>query len=30
MMQILTDHLNEDDKKNNIRQRLWKVRAKQF
>jgi sarcosine oxidase, subunit alpha len=28
MMQNLTDHLNEDDKKNKIRQRLWKVRAK--
>mgnify|MGYP001193893415 CR=1 FL=1 len=28
MMQNLTDHLNENDKKNKIRQRLWKVRAK--
>jgi sarcosine oxidase, subunit alpha len=28
MMQNLTDHLNEDEKKNKIRQRLWKVRAK--
>ena len=28
MMENLTDHLNEDDKKNKIRQRLWKVRAK--
>jgi len=28
MMQNLTDHLNEDNKKNKIRQRLWKVRAK--
>ena len=28
MMENLTDHLNENDKKNKIRQRLWKVRAK--
>jgi len=28
MMQNLTDHLNEIDKRNKIRQRLWKVRAK--
>jgi len=28
MIQNLTDHLNENDKKNKIRQRLWKVRAK--
>ena len=28
MMQNLTDHLNEKEKKNKIRQRLWKVRAK--
>ncbi len=28
MMQNLTDHLGENDKKNKIRQRLWKVRAK--
>ena len=28
MMQNLTDHLDENDKKNKIRQRLWKVRAK--
>jgi len=28
MMQNLTDHLNENEKKNKIRQRLWKVRAK--
>ena len=28
MMQNLTDHLSENDKKNKIRQRLWKVRAK--
>jgi sarcosine oxidase subunit alpha len=28
MMQNLTDHLNENNKKNKIRQRLWKVRAK--
>jgi len=27
-MENLTDHLNENDKKNKIRQRLWKVRAK--
>ena len=28
MMENLTDHLNELEKKNKIRQRLWKVRAK--
>jgi len=28
MSQNLTDHLNEDEKKDKIRQRLWKVRAK--
>ncbi len=28
MVQNLTDHLNEEEKKNKIRQRLWKVRAK--
>jgi len=28
MMENLTDHLSESDKKNKIRQRLWKVRAK--
>jgi len=28
MMQNLTDHLNENDKTNKIRQRLWKVRSK--
>ncbi len=28
MIQNLTDHLNENEKKNKIRQRLWKVRAK--
>ena len=28
MMENLTDHLSENDKKNKIRQRLWKVRAK--
>ena len=28
MMQSLTDHLSENEKKGKIRQRLWKVRAK--
>jgi len=28
MMENLTDHLNENEKQNKIRQRLWKVRAK--
>jgi sarcosine oxidase subunit alpha len=28
MVQNLTDHLNENEKRNKIRQRLWKVRAK--
>ena len=28
MVQNLTDHLNEEEKQNKIRQRLWKVRAK--
>ena len=28
MMQSLTDHLADKDKKGKIRQRLWKVRAK--
>jgi sarcosine oxidase, subunit alpha len=28
MVQNLTDHLNEEEKQNKIRQRLWKIRAK--